>query len=98
MTYAYEGYTMRRVQVLLEEGEQEHFRQQAEREGLSLSAWLRRAGQERLRSRPGRRLSTLRDLRDFFRAVDAREKGREPGWEEHLAVIDRSRASGTSGT
>jgi len=89
---------MRRVQVLLEEGEQEHFRQQAEREGLSLSAWVRQAGQERLRSRRARRLSTQRDLRDFFRAVDAREKGREPDWDEHLAVIDRSRASGSSAT
>ncbi len=89
---------MRRVQVLLEEGEQEHFRQQAEREGLSLSAWLRQAAQERLRSRRGRRLSTQRDLRDFFRAVDAREKGREPDWDEHLAVIERSRASGGSAT
>ena len=89
---------MRRVQVLLAEAEQEHFRQQAEREGLSLSAWLRQAGQERLRSRRGRRFSTRRDLRDFFRAIDAREKGREPDWEEHLSVIDRSRASGQSGT
>jgi hypothetical protein len=89
---------MRRVQVLLDEGEQEHFRQQAEREGMSLSAWLRQAGQERLRSRRGRRLSTLRDLRDFFRAIDVREKGREPDWEEHLAVINRSRSSGQSGT
>jgi hypothetical protein len=89
---------MRRVQVLLEESEQEHFRQQAEREGLSLSAWLRQAGQERLRSRRGRRLSTLRDLRDFFRVVDAREKNREPDWDEHLAVIERSQASGASGT
>jgi hypothetical protein len=89
---------MRRVQVLLEEGEQEHFRQQAEREGMSLSAWLRQAGQERLRSRRSRRLSTLRDLREFFRAIDAREKGREPDWEEHLSVINRSRSSGQSGT
>jgi hypothetical protein len=89
---------MRRIQVLLDESEQEHFRQQALREGLSLSAWLRQAGQERLRSRRGHRLSTQRDLRDFFRAVDAREKGREPDWDEHLAVIDRSRASGSSGT
>jgi hypothetical protein len=89
---------MRRVQVLLEEGEQEHFRQQAEREGMSLSAWLRHAGQERLRSRRSRRLSTLRDLREFFRAIDAREKGREPDWEEHLSVINRSRSSGQSGT
>ena len=89
---------MTRVQVLLEEAEREEFRRQAEREGLSLSAWLRRAAQERLRSRARRRLSTLRELREFFREVDAREKGREPDWDEHLAVMARSRASGGSGT
>lgn len=89
---------MIRVQVLLEEAEREQFRRQAEREGLSLSAWLRRAGQERLRSRQGRRISTVRELREFFRDVDTREKGREPDWDEHLAVMARSRASGGSGT
>ncbi|HSD29362.1 MAG TPA: antitoxin [Vicinamibacteria bacterium] len=89
---------MTRVQVLLQEAEREQFRRQAEREGLSLSGWLRRAGQERLRSRQGRRLSTVRELREFFREVDAREKGREPDWEEHLAVMARSRASGGGGT
>jgi hypothetical protein len=89
---------MTRVQVLLEEAEREQFRRQAEREGLSLSAWLRRAGRERLRSPQGRRLSTVRELREFFREVDAREKGREPDWDEHLAVMARSRASGGSGT
>jgi hypothetical protein len=88
---------MRRIQVLVGEGEQEQFRRQAEREGLSLSAWLRRAGQERLRSRRGRRISTMRELREFFREIDTREKGREPDWDEHLAVMARSRASGASG-
>jgi hypothetical protein len=89
---------MRRIQVLVEEGQQEQFRRQAEREGLSLSAWLRRAGQERLGARRGRRITSLRDLKAFFRAVDAREKGREPDWDEHKAAIARSRASGQSGT
>lgn len=89
---------MTRVQVLLPEEERERFRREAEREGLSLSAWLRRAGQERLRSRQGRRLSTVRELREFFRGIDAREKGREPDWDEHLGVMERSRASGGSGT
>jgi hypothetical protein len=89
---------MTRVQVLLEEAEREQFRRQAEREGLSLSASLRRAGLERLRSRQHRRISTVRQLRDFFREVDAREKGREPDWAEHLAVMGRSRTSGGSGT
>jgi hypothetical protein len=82
---------MTRVQVLLAEEERERFRRQAEREGLSLSAWLRRAGQDRLRSRQGRRISTVRELREFFREI-------EPDWEEHLAVMARSRASGGSGT
>lgn len=89
---------MKRVQVLVEEAQMEQFRRQAEREGLSLSAWLRRAGQERLGARRARRLSSLGELRDFFRAVDAREKGREPDWAEHEAVIGRSRGSGGSGT
>jgi hypothetical protein len=97
--YVYGEYTsMTRVQVLLEEEEREQFRRQAEREGVSLSAWLRRAGQERLRSRSGRRISTVRELRQFFREIDAREKGREPDWDEHLAVMARSRGSGGSGT
>jgi hypothetical protein len=79
MTYVYlEHTTVTPVQVLLQEEEREQFRRQAEREELSLSAWLRRAGQERLRSRQGRRISTVRELREFFREIDAREKGREP--------------------
>ncbi|HEX9185721.1 MAG TPA: antitoxin [Vicinamibacteria bacterium] len=89
---------MTRVQVLLAEEERERFRRQAEREGLSLSAWLRRAGQDRIRSRQGRRISTVRELREFFREIDAREKGREPDWAEHKAAIARSKASGQSGT
>jgi hypothetical protein len=89
---------MTRVQVLLEEGERERFRRQAAREGLSLSAWLRRAGLERLDARGARRIGTVGELRDFFRAVDAREAGREPDWEEHEKVIARSRASGQSDT
>ena len=88
----------KRVQVLLAEEERERFRHEAEREGLSLSAWLRRAGQERLGKRNGRRIASVRELRAFFRAVAAREKGREPAWGEHKAAIGRSRASGQSGT
>jgi len=89
---------MKRVQVLVDAAEEERFRRQAEREGLSLSAWLRRAGQERLEAKGERRITSLRDLKAFFRAVDARERGREPDWEQHEGVISRSRASGQSGT
>lgn len=89
---------MKRVQVLIEEEEREEFRREAEREGLSLSAWLRRAGQERLGARRVRRIASVRDLKAFFRAVSDREAGREPDWSEHKAAIARSRASGQSGT
>lgn len=89
---------MTRVQVLLDEDELARFRRQAQREGLSLSAWLRQAGQERLQSRRGRRIQTVDDLREFFRAVDERESGSEPDWEEQKVKIARSRAAGQSGT
>ena len=84
---------MKRVQVLLDEAEFKRFRRQAEKEGLSLSAWLRRAGHERLVAHGSLRITTLRGLKAFFRTVDAREEGREPDWNEHKATIARSLAS-----
>lgn len=84
-----------RVQVLLEENEKEVFQRRARQEGLSLSAWLKEAGKERLRARTGApRFETPDDLRAFFAACDAREEGREPDWEEHLAALERSKRSG----
>lgn len=82
-----------RVQVILEEEEKELFQHRARAEGLSLSSWLRRAGQEQIRKRA---MTSSADLEAFFRACDLREKGLEPDWEEHLAVIGRSQRSGTA--
>jgi hypothetical protein len=88
-----------RVQVILQEHERDAFQRQAAREGLSLSGWLRAAGRERLeRHHAQARIRSVEELRAFFNACDAREVGEEPDWEEHLAVIDRSRAEGRSGT
>ena len=88
-----------RVQVILDEAERERFRREAVREGLSLSAWMRRAARERLAAgKSARRLRTLDDLDAFFGECDARERGREPDWEEHRRVIERSRRAGTTGT
>ena len=40
----------------------------------------------------GRERFTVEELEEFFKACDAMEgPGREPDWEEHLRVIDRSR-------
>jgi len=88
-----------RVQVILDEAEQERFRREAEREGVSLSAWMREAARERLRSRRDvGRLETTEQLRQFFAACDEREVGVEPDWDEHLRVIESSKRSGTSDT
>jgi hypothetical protein len=86
-----------RVQVILDEAERESFRERAKAEGLSLSAWLRRAGHERLSARPASPLGNVRALRAFFASCDAREKGQEPDWREHLEVIEKSRRRGSSG-
>ncbi|HSK79826.1 MAG TPA: hypothetical protein VLQ45_25450 [Thermoanaerobaculia bacterium] len=85
-----------RVQVILNAEEKKIFQHQASREGLSLSSWLRRAGQEMLRQET--RIMTKKDLDSFFAACDAREEGVEPEWEEHLAVLERSKRSGASET
>jgi hypothetical protein len=86
-----------RVQVLLEEDEKELFQRQARKEGVSLSAWFREAGKERLKSRPGRlEIETRDDLRAFFSACDTREEGREPDWQEHLETLERSKRSGAA--
>ena len=85
-----------RVQVILEEDEKERFQRRARREGLSLSAWLRKAG--RLRLSQESRMTSRTDLDAFFAACDTREKGVEPDWEEHLKVIERSKSSGAAET
>jgi hypothetical protein len=85
---------MKRLQILVDEAELEQFKGQAEVEGLSLSAWLRRAGHAWLLAHGRPRITTLRGLKAFFRSIDVREEGREPDWDEHKETIARSQASG----
>jgi hypothetical protein len=90
-----------RVQVLISETEREAFRVEAEREGQSLSGWLRERGLEGLDARSSRKkIGSVAELKKFFAACDRREKGRgeEPDWKEHLRVIDASRAAGQADT
>jgi hypothetical protein len=88
-----------RVQVLIKETEREAFRQVAEQEGKSLSGWLRESALDRLEARrAAAKIASAADLRKFFKACDLREKGREPDWEEHLATMEQSRATGRSRT
>jgi hypothetical protein len=75
----------------LDESEKERFRLRAAREGTSLAEWIRHAARERLAAAEQReRLKSLDDLRAFFGACAARETGREPDWDEHRRMIDRS--------
>lgn len=87
-----------RIQIVLDPTEREAYRRAASREGLTLSAWLRRAARERLRKAESRPISSPDDLRTFFQACDAREQGVEPDWADHLAVMDGSRRSGRTAT
>ena len=91
---------MKRIQVLLTPEEKASFRRMAEREGLSLSAWLRLAGNERLATaREKGRFRSRDQLQEFFAACDEHHgPGREPDWEEHLETMRRSRKDGESGT
>jgi len=91
---------MVRIQVLLTPEEKAGFRRMAEREGLSLSAWLRQAGRERLEAaRRSGRFRTREGLQAFFVACDEHHgSDREPDWEEHLETMRRSRKAGESDT
>jgi hypothetical protein len=84
-----------RVQVILDDEDREAFRRQAEREGLSLSAWLREAGRRRLAERAQPRIDDVASLKAFFAGLPDRDTADgEPSWEEHLAVIEESRRAG----
>lgn len=91
---------MVRIQVLLSPEEKQAFRRMAARDGLSLSAWLRKAGLDRLTA--ARQRGPFRsgdELEQFFLLCDQHHAGeREPDWAEHLETMRRSRSEGWSGT
>lgn len=84
-----------RIHILVDEAEKARYRQQADREGKSLGAWLREAAEEKLAATAHKdRIETVEDLERFFAECDARETGPEPDWSEHRKVIERSRRQG----
>ena len=76
------------------------FVDQARREGMSLSAWLRMAARERLEARQRVKLfESPDDVKEFFRScavLDGPET--EPDWDERLRVMNESRGTGVTGT
>ena len=70
----------------------------AEREGTTLTRWIREAGRERAAKYDvKRRLHTVEDLGAFFQECDELQEGTgaaEPDWEEHERLIHESRTGG----
>ena len=91
---------MARVQLIIPDEDRDRFVRQARGEGLTLSAWLRAAGRERLEIRErADRFTSPADVEAFFLECDALEgPEREPDWDEHLGVIAESRGRSSAGT
>ena len=100
---------MAKIQIDIPDEEHERFRQQAERDGLTLSEWMTNAAQRYHASRRlaheskyGKPFKSEEEIREFFRLCDelTAEEGpeREPDWEEHKKVILEGMASGWTGT
>ena len=91
---------MARVQLVMPDADRDRFVDQARREGMSLSAWLRVAARERLEARQRvKQFQSPDDVKEFFKscaALDGPET--EPDWSEHLRVMNESRAAGVTGT
>lgn len=84
------------MHLVLSAEDRARFQAQAEREGQSLSEWLRVAARSRLEATQRPRLSSIEALEAFFDTRDEEEPGREPDWEEHLSVITRSQRGTTT--
>lgn len=89
-----------RVQVILRPEEKLRLQRRAERDGSSLSAWIRQVALERLeKDAENPRFGSPEDLRAFFaRCAELEPGGEEPDWEVQRNVIDQSRGSGESPT
>ena len=86
---------MARIHLVLDDTEKARYLRQADREGKSLSAWLREAAEEKLTAAASRsRIGSVEELGRFFLACDDRETRPEPDWEEHQKVMGRSRTEG----
>jgi hypothetical protein len=95
-----QGVTMsERIHIVVDRAEKERYRRVAARHGKSLSEWLRSIAQEKVAEEEiAAVLDTVEALRDFFRRIDEREQGREPDWESHREIIERSARSGAAPT
>ena len=81
---------MARVQLVIPDSDRDRYVYQAQREGMTFSAWLRAAAEERLAKQQPKRFESVEELREFFRECNERAgPGRELDWEESKRVIDK---------
>ena len=87
-----------RIHIVLPAEEKERYRAMAEREGTTLSRWIREAVREKATKYDvERKLDTVEDLESFFQDCDRLHQGTEatePDWEEHERLIHESRPGG----
>jgi hypothetical protein len=83
-----------RIHLVLDPREHAAFRARAEEEGTTLSDWLREAARERLARTMPARIDSVEELDRFFTERSAAESGQESDWDEHLAIMERSRRHG----
>ncbi|NIP57063.1 MAG: ribbon-helix-helix protein, CopG family [Gemmatimonadetes bacterium] len=82
-----------RLEIEVDEAEKELFRGEAEREGLSLSGWLREAARQRLAASDSEHRGYRRRASGLLRRV-RRQEGRESNWKAHRRMIESSLRSG----
>lgn len=90
-----------RLHILITRDEKERYRAIAEREGQTLSGWIRAAIRERAeRYAASHHIRTAGDLDRFFHELDEHEstcEEMEPDWEVHARLIDEGRRGGAPG-
>ena len=91
---------MARVQLVLRDEDRSRYIHQTNKEGLTLSAWLRAAAEERLeRNSRVQPFESVTDLKAFFTECDKRDSGGiEPDWEQHISAINEVRKRGAVGS
>lgn len=78
----------KRIQVILDEEEVLQFKNQARKEGKSVSSWLREAGKKIIEMNDTKRkLKDPASLKTFFQKINSKKEGTEPDWEEHKKLI-----------
>jgi hypothetical protein len=78
----------KRIQVILDEEEALEFKNQARKEGKSVSSWLREAGKKVIElNKSKRELKQAASLKAFFKEINSKKEGTEPEWEDHKKLI-----------